>query len=84
MTVNPGLGHQRFLRTTLPKIKRVRQTINRLKPECRLEVDGGIDARTAPLAIAAGTDVLMARSAIFNGREGITAAMERLRAVTPL
>src|ERR671923_1663163 len=43
MTVNPGFGHQHFLRTTLPKIRRVRDMIERIKPECSLEVDGGID-----------------------------------------
>jgi len=48
MTVNPGFGHQRFIHTTLPKIRRVRQMINELKPGCDLEVDGGIDATTAP------------------------------------
>jgi ribulose-phosphate 3-epimerase len=47
MTVNPGFGHQPFLRTTLPKIGRVRELIERLKPGCEVEVDGGIDATTA-------------------------------------
>ncbi len=41
MTVNPGFGHQRFLPTTLPKIGRVREPIERLKPGCDVEVDGG-------------------------------------------
>ena len=80
MTVNPGFGHQHFLHTTLPKIARARQLIDRIKPNCSLEVDGGIDATTAPLAVAAGADVLVAGSAIFNDSESVTAAMERLRA----
>ena len=79
MTVNPGFGHQHFLLTTLPKIKRAREMIDRIKPGCGLEVDGGIDATTAPLAVAAGADVLVAGSAIFNDSEGVTAAMQRLR-----
>src|SRR5262249_53688678 len=79
MTVNPGFGHQRFLRTTLPKIKRAREMIDRIKPECGLEVDGGIDPTSAPLAVAAGADVLVAGSAIFNESENVTAAMARLR-----
>src|SRR3981081_1715212 len=54
MTVNPGFGHQHFLHTTLPKIRRARQMIDRIKPECDLEVDGGVDVATAPLAVAAG------------------------------
>jgi len=82
MTVNPGFGHQHFLHTTLPKIARARQLIDRIKPNCSLEVDGGIDATTAPLTVAAGADVLVAGSAIFNDSESVSAAMQRLRAAT--
>ena len=63
----------------LPKIRRAREMINRIKPGCELEVDGRIDATTAPLAVAAGANVLVAGTAIFNDSEGITAAMRRLR-----
>src|SRR5262244_1506018 len=49
MTVNPGFGHQHFIDTTVPKIRRVREMIMRITPACDLEVDGGIDAETAPL-----------------------------------
>jgi len=80
MTVNPGFGNQQFLHTTLPKIRRVRQMMDRIKPGCDLEVDGGIDAETAPLAVAAGANVLVAGTAIFGDSEGIAAAMARLRA----
>jgi ribulose-phosphate 3-epimerase len=79
MTVNPGFGHQHFLSATLPKIRRAREMIDRIKPACGLEVGGGIDATTAPLAVAAGADVLVAGSAIFNESESITAAMQRLQ-----
>ncbi len=79
MTVNPGFGHQHFLKGTLPKIRRVRQMIDRIKPKCDLEVDGGIDATTASLAVEAGANVLVAGSAIFGASEGISAAMKRLR-----
>jgi len=78
MTVNPGFGHQHFLSSTLPKIRRVREMIERTKPECELEVDGGLDATTAPLAIDAGANVLVAGSAIFDEPRGIAAAMKRL------
>jgi ribulose-phosphate 3-epimerase len=84
MTVNPGFGHQHFLHTTLPKIRRARQMINRINPGCGLEVDGGVDVTTAPLAVDAGADVLVAGSAIFNDSENVTAAMERLRAAIRL
>ena len=80
MTVNLGFGHQRFIHTTLPKIRRVRQMINELKPGCDLEVDGGIDATTAPLVVSAGANVLVAGSAIFGEGDGVGAAMQRLRA----
>ena len=80
MTVNPGFGHQHFIHTTLPKIRRVRQMIEQVKPGIDLEVDGGIDATTAPLVIAAGANVLVAGSAVFGENQGVTAAMNRLRA----
>ena len=80
MTVNPGFGHQHFLRTTLPKIGRARRMIDRIKPGCDLEVDGGVDVATAPLAVAAGANVLVAGSAIFNDGEDVADAMKRLRA----
>jgi ribulose-phosphate 3-epimerase len=54
--------------------------INELKPGCDLEVDGGIDATTAPLVVSAGANVLVAGSAIFGEGDGVGAAMQRLRA----
>jgi ribulose-phosphate 3-epimerase len=65
MTVSPGLGHQTFLDGMLPKIRRAREMIERIKPGCGLEVDGGIDARTAPLVVEAGADILVAGTAIL-------------------
>jgi len=79
MTVNPGFGHQHFIHTTLPKIQRVHRMIEEIKPGCDLEVDGGIDAMTAPLVVDAGANVLVAGSAIFSAKENIAAAMERIR-----
>ena len=78
MTVDPGFGHQQFLETTLPKIRRVREMIERVKPACDLEVDGGIDAETARLAVEAGANILVAGSAIFGAGEGVTAAFANL------
>ena len=80
MTVNPGFGHQHFLQSTLPKIRRVSQMIEQMKPDCELEVDGGIDDATAPLVVAAGVNVLVAGSSIFATSQGVEAAMESLRA----
>jgi ribulose-phosphate 3-epimerase len=78
MTVNPGFGHQHFMQSCLPKVERLRQMISQINPECDLEVDGGIDAATAPLVVHAGANVLVAGSAIFNDTESVAAAMRRL------
>jgi ribulose-phosphate 3-epimerase len=80
MTVNPGFGHQHFLSGTLPKIRRVCHLIERLHTDCEVEVDGGIDADTAPMAVRAGAGVLVAGTAIFGGHDTVAKAMDRLRA----
>jgi ribulose-phosphate 3-epimerase len=79
MTVNPGFGHQNFLHSTIAKIRRVRQMIEQVKPECDLEVDGGIEEETAPLAVAAGANILVAGTSIFDAGQGVAAAMTRLQ-----
>jgi ribulose-phosphate 3-epimerase len=79
MTVNPGFGGQHFLHTTLPKVRRVRGMIDVINPTCDLELDGGIDLETAPLGVAAGANVLVAGTAVFGDRQGVTAAMNKLR-----
>ena len=79
MTVNPGFGHQHFLKSTLPKIRRVSQMIEQVNPECALEVDGGIDETTAPLVVEAGANVLVAGTSIFGANIKVADAMERLR-----
>jgi ribulose-phosphate 3-epimerase len=79
MTVNPGFGHQHFLRSTLPKIGRVRQMLDQIKPDCDMEVDGGIDEETAPLSVAAGANVLVAGTSVFDEGHGVAAAMKRLQ-----
>jgi ribulose-phosphate 3-epimerase len=80
MTVNPGFGHQHFLHTTLAKVGKVRQLIDRIKPGCELELDGGIDAHTAPPGVKAGATVLVAGTSVFGDPAGVAAAMNRLRA----
>src|SRR5271156_4668616 len=81
MTVNPGFGHQHFLHGTLPKIERVRRMINDISGTCEVEVDGGIDTVSAPLAAAAGADVFVAGSSIFGDEAGVGIAIDRLRTV---
>ena len=65
MTVNPGFGGQSFLHSQLPKIRRLRAMIG--DRPVWLQVDGGITPETAPLAVEAGADVLVAGSAVFRG-----------------
>ena len=79
MTVNPGFGHQHFLQSTLPKLRRVAQMIEQIKPDCELEVDGGIDEATAPIAVASGADVLVAGTSVFAAKKDVRAALESLR-----
>jgi len=67
MSVNPGFGGQSFISSQLRKIEAVRKMIDKSGRDIRLEVDGGIDAGTAPQAIAAGADVLVAGTAVFSG-----------------
>jgi len=79
MTVNPGFGQQHFLQSTLPKLRRVAQMIEQIKPDCELEVDGGIDEATAPIAVAGGADVLVAGTSVFGANKNVRAAMRSLR-----
>ena len=66
MTVEPGFGGQSFMHDQLPKIAELRKMIDEKNPSCELEVDGGVDPNTAPLCKAAGANVLVAGSAVFN------------------
>ncbi|MCH8284283.1 MAG: ribulose-phosphate 3-epimerase, partial [Chloroflexi bacterium] len=79
MTVNPGFGGQRLIEGVLPKIRRLRSLLDERGYDAELEVDGGINAETAALVVAAGARVLVAGSAVFNDREDVGSAMERLR-----
>ena len=67
MSVNPGFGGQSFISSQLRKIEAVRKMIDKSGRDIRLEVDGGIDIATAPQAVAAGADVLVAGTATFRG-----------------
>ena len=80
MTVNPGFGGQEFIMETLPKIREIRRQIQEKGLECELEVDGGINLQTAPLAVEAGANVLVAGSSVFGCKEGVAAAIQALLA----
>ncbi len=75
MTVEPGFGGQKFIATSPEKIRRVRH----LSADVEIEVDGGIDAETVPLVVAAGATVLVAGSAVFGSKLGVAAAIKAIR-----
>lgn len=79
MTVNPGYAGQRFISSVIPKIRQLRAWISERAPAVDLQVDGGISEATAPQVVAAGANVLVAASAIFKGRDGVEASLQRLR-----
>ncbi|NOW47875.1 ribulose-phosphate 3-epimerase [Novosphingobium sp. SG751A] len=67
MSVNPGFGGQKFISSQLRKIEAIRKMIDKTGREIHLEVDGGIDTTTAPLAVSAGANALVAGTATFRG-----------------
>jgi ribulose-phosphate 3-epimerase len=78
MTVNPGYSGQKFIRGTLPKIKQLREMIDNRGLDVLLQVDGGVQLDTIDELTAAGVDVLVSGSGIFNG-ENIAENVRRLR-----
>ena len=78
MTVNPGFGGQKFIEPVVPKIRHISGLIRERGLRVEIEVDGGIDARTAPVVVAAGASILVAGSAVF-GQDDRSAAMESIR-----
>lgn len=67
MTVNPGFGGQKFIESSLAKIRALRERIEREKLAVDIQVDGGINAKTLPLVLEAGANVIVAGSAVFGG-----------------
>ena len=78
MTVEPGFGGQSFMEDQLDTIRQVRTLIDKHNPDCLLQVDGGVNAKTAKLCVEAGANVLVAGSAVY-GAEDIPAAIAALR-----
>lgn len=78
MTVNPGFGGQAFIEEMTAKIRRLRNLIQQRGLAVTIQVDGGINIRTAPQAVAAGADILVAGSAIF-GADDYAKAIQGLR-----
>lgn len=79
MTVNPGFGGQKYIHSVTRKIAKVREMLDKAGSGAELEVDGGINSETAPIAVEAGARVLVAGSAVFNERESVGEAIGRLQ-----
>ena len=78
MTVEPGFGGQKFMADMMPKVQEVRRYIDAMNPQCELEVDGGVDPKTAPICIHSGANVLVAGSAVYKA-EDIPGRIAQLR-----
>jgi ribulose-phosphate 3-epimerase len=78
MTVRPGFGGQKFLDQVVPKIAFVRHLVEEGGLDAEIEVDGGVNLQTMDAVVAAGADILVAGSAIFDGKDAPAAAL-RLR-----
>ena len=80
MSVNPGFGGQKFIKTQLEKIRRIRDLITAAGRDIELEVDGGVNSKNAEEIITAGADVLVAGTAVFqNGRQAYADNIKALR-----
>ena len=79
MTINPGFGGQELLPETLPKITEAREMVLQRDLQCDIEVDGGIHEATVPLVVDAGANLLVSGSGVYNKKESVAQAMERLR-----
>jgi ribulose-phosphate 3-epimerase len=82
MTVFPGFGGQEFVAGGYDRVKELRAAIAAQNPACELEVDGGIDATTAPQVVSAGANVLVAGTSVFGAKDGPAAATRRLLELT--
>ena len=69
MTVEPGFGGQKFMADMMPKVKQLREMIDKVNPSCHLEVDGGVDLNTCVTCKENGADVLVAGSAYFGSKD---------------
>lgn len=71
MSVNPGFGGQKFIENTINKVKRLRRLIDESGSKALIEIDGGVQAETAPRLVAAGADVLVSGSYVFKAKDPI-------------
>lgn len=83
MTVNPGFGGQSFMHEVVPKIRAAREYIDREGLAVEIEIDGGVNASTAPLCVQAGADILAAGSALFQAKD-MSAEVRRWHEMNPV
>ncbi len=69
MTVEPGFGGQSFMADQMPKVAQLREWLDDVNPDCLVEVDGGVDLKTAPVCKEAGAQVLVSGSAYFKAAD---------------
>jgi len=79
MAVNPGWGGQKFIESSVDKVRRLRQALDGRGLSVDIEVDGGVNLATAPRCAAAGADVLVAGSFVFNERASVAENLRALR-----
>ncbi len=83
MSVNPGFSSQTFLPEVLSKVSYLSKRLAKINPDAWLEIDGGMNTTTLPLALQAGVQVFVAANAIFNHPQGIAAGIQELRNLLP-
>ena len=81
MTVNPGFGGQRFIESSLEKIRKLRRIIASCKYHARIEVDGGICAANLEGVISAGAEIIVAGSAIFSSQKDASEAVQEFKRI---
>jgi ribulose-phosphate 3-epimerase len=79
MTINPGFGGQELIPQMREKVRKARAMIDAINPECRLQVDGGVDRQTIRSLQVAGADSFVAGSAIFNDKASVAENLQALR-----
>ncbi len=79
MSVNPGFGGQKFIENTIEKVGRLREMISRKNASALIEIDGGVQAETAPRLVEAGADVLVSGSYVFKAADPIATISELKR-----
>ena len=76
MTVEPGFGGQSFMADQMPKVAQLREWLDDVNPDCLVEVDGGVDLKTAPVCKEAGAQVLVSGSAYFKAEDKVSFVRE--------